>query len=362
MSDKTSIIFVVDPPGLVVDGLLLLSSLRKHMPDIDIVPYCPAEKKELLPPQVVEFFNHYNAPIQFMETKGQFSPAYKQGNKLLAAATPRDTDATIFLDTDIIITQPFRPDEVIASGCLSAAPEGRYTWGKAPDMWPSAYATFGMEVPEERINLAKSNALSPPYFNAGVVAYENRTPSGEDFSELWLRTAKEIDNNPAVIGRRPWLDQISLPIAMARAGLKTNLLEKKWNLSLTHSATKPTLPDYKNRQYQTIIDGLNAADPVIAHYHNHGALNSLRYGAIAKDLIAEFTCYDSVQTLREDMVGKSITKGEVMAEFHKLKAIKERTPEEQKRFSVVNTMKREFQAKKRGHNLYANWPDSLLPN
>lgn len=360
MPQNFSIIFVVDPPGLVLDSILLLASIRKHMPDVPVVPYCPASKADALPPQLLEFFAYHDAPIQMMQTEEVFAPAYKQGNKLIAAAARRDTAATLFLDTDIMVMRAFAAEDILREDGLSAAPEGRLTWGKLPEMWPSAYATFGLPVPEEQIRLARSNALSLPYFNAGVVGFPDHTPSGQHFGELWLETSQRIDANPEIRGRRPWLDQIALPIAMIRAGLTMNLLPQKWNLSLSHNPVADEKPAHVNRLAQAEIDNLNAADPVIAHYHNHPALSRLRYGPIADALIAEFTPYDSMQDLRLGMIGQTPRKADILKEFHTLKAMPDRTPEQAARFREVDALKRAAQSGKLAKGYYADWPDTLV--
>ncbi|CAM3049668.1 hypothetical protein PANO111632_00020 [Paracoccus nototheniae] len=360
MPQDFSIIFVVDPPGLVLDSILLLASIRKHMPDVPVVPYCPAAKAEALPPQLTEFFAHHDAPIRLMQTEGVFATPYKQGNKLLAAAAPRDTAATLFLDTDVMVMRAFGGHEVLQEDQLSAAPEGRMTWGKMPEMWPSAYDTFGLPVPQDQIRLARSNALSSPYFNAGVVGFPDQTPSGHHFGQLWLETSQRIDANDNVPGRRPWLDQIALPIAMIRAGLSMNLLPSKWNLSLSHNPVADGKPPHVNRLAQAEIDKLNAADPVIAHYHNHPALARLRYGPIADALIAEFTPYASIQDLRLGMVGQTPSKAAILKEFHTLKAMTDRTPEQSARFREVDALKRAAQSGKLAKGYYADWPDTLV--
>ncbi|WP_207101405.1 hypothetical protein [Paracoccus shandongensis] len=87
---------------------------------------------------------------------------------------------------------------MVEAGTVSAAPEGRYTWGKKAGHWETAYAVFGLAVPEERVRLARTGAMSPPSFNAGVVGF----PTG--FGKLWLETAQELDRDiHAISGRRP---------------------------------------------------------------------------------------------------------------------------------------------------------------
>lgn len=361
MQNNTSLIFVVDPPNLVIDAILLLASIRRHMPDIHVVGYCPAEKEDKLPPQLVEFFNANNASIEFMKTEGVFAPAYKQGNKLIAAQASRPTDFTLFLDTDTLVMRPFDPADILKRGEIAAAPEGRFTWGKDPDMWPSAYTIFGLDVPSARIALAKTNASSPPYFNAGVVGFANDTADGRRFADIWMDTALQIDADQQVRGRRPWLDQIALPVAMKRAGFGFTLLDKKWNLSMTHKRVDQADNNGKRRVFQKIIDDLNTADPIIAHYHNHSAMKDLAYSGLTDEILSQSTCFHSYDDIKSKMIGDAPRKGDIMPEFHTLKRIKDKTPEQKERFRVVDAMKRKFQSGEIQRQYYQDWPDSILP-
>ncbi len=360
MQEKTSIVFVIDPPGLVLDAILLMASIRAHMQHVHVVPYCPEHRRERIPYQLTEFFEHMNAPIQFMDTEGYFEPHYKQGNKLIALAQPRSTEYTLFLDTDTMVMRPFNPAEILQRQTLSACPEGVYTWGKGPKMWPTVYAMFGLEVPEERIRLAKSGALSPPYFNAGVVGFENKTADGRSFAEVWMETAQLIDANKDIPQRRPWLDQISLPIAAKRAGYMVNVLEKEWNLSLTHKRIDEAPNEHKKVQAQKVIDNLNQTEPAIIHYHNRSAMSDLKYCDLPDKMVVEFTCFESFHEMHSRMLSGTPSRDDILSNFHRLRAIEGKTADEIAQLKDTNEVKRQMQSGEIFNRYYEQWPISIL--
>lgn len=353
-----ALIYVIDPPALTIQAILLSASVRRHLPGADVIAYCPEEKIGMVPPQLREFLAHTRTQLATMPTEGAFSPRYKQGNKLLAAAQPRPHDFTIFLDTDIVAWRPFDPAEMIEAGAVSASPEGRFTWGKPAGHWETAYSALGLPVPDDRIRLARTGAISPPYFNAGVVGF----PSG--FGKAWLETAQELDREEhAVPGRRPWLDQIALPIAMRLAGLSHKPLDYRFNLSTSHTPVKETMPTNRKAKKQAEIDRLNSIDPFLIHYHSFGSLKDLRYSGYIDDLLREFTIFQSI----DDMDWKKHTDIDakaVMSEFWSLKKIpsKQRTADQRRQFSVAHRRKEQLKAAGRNPDKFTNaWPASILP-
>jgi hypothetical protein len=95
------------------------------------------------------------------------------------------------------------------------------TWGGGDDRWDRAYAHFGLPYPTERVRLLRGRKKQfVPYFNAGFVAFPDR-PEAEGqprFADRWVETALDLDHNCRIGGKRPWLDQISLPLTLARFG------------------------------------------------------------------------------------------------------------------------------------------------
>lgn len=360
----TALIYVIDPPALTIEALLLSASVRRHMPEVDLIAYCPEEKAERLPPQLREYLDATSTQLKLMPTEGVFSPHYKQGNKLIASAQPRPHAFTIFLDTDTVLWRGIDLAGMVGAGVVAAAPEGRYTWGKPDGHWQRAYSTFGMDVPEDRIRLARTQALSPPYFNAGVVTFPNAPVAGfENFAACWLETALELDKpEHEVPTRRPWLDQIALPIAISRAGLEYRVLDDRFNLSLTHKNITPNLWERKRIQLQKEIDRINAVDAFILHYHTITAPRGLRYEGYLDDLMREFTIFSNVSevgwTRHLDFDPKAI-----MTEFFQLKGMPRgtKTQEQVIRFREVDAMKQKFKRMAADPDKFTNiWPDSIL--
>lgn len=80
--------------------------------------------------------------------------------------------------------------------------------------------------------MLRSDREHLPYFNAGMVAFPKVTPSGDRFGKLWLDTAMTNDFKFSVDdeAKRPWLDQTSLPAAIApRSGARFRELDRAYN-------------------------------------------------------------------------------------------------------------------------------------
>ncbi|WP_134679826.1 hypothetical protein [Paracoccus ravus] len=359
-----SIIFVIDPPKLVTDGVLLLASIRRHMPDIEVIGYCPQEKAETMPAQVSEYFAANNAEIRFIDAQDKFSPPYPHGNKLLACAAPRDTKFTLFLDTDIVLWQPFDPAEIFAENTVSAAPEGVMTWGKPKENWPLVYGMFDLPVPEETVQLARSNAKSLPYFNAGVVGFPNVPVAGfPSFGALWLDTAQQIDANEEVPTRRPWVDQIAMPVAIARAGWAYKPLEKRWNLSLSRNIGDALVTEKDHEKAAKTIDKMNAVDAVILHYHASKFIYGTRYEGYFEDLAQEFTCFSKLEDLTQRKpLKKTGALKEIKQKIKEIKSVprKERTDEQRSEFAAIRAKRKKIRNRVTPPSFEA-WPDSILP-
>ena len=83
-----------------------------------------------------------------------------------------------------------------------------------------------------------------PYYNAGVIAVRD----GDSLAEAWLDTAQRIDSAARIGPKRPWLDQIALPVAAARLGWRVRPLGEVFN-------------------YPCHLAELGRDLPYLAHYH-----------------------------------------------------------------------------------------------
>lgn len=258
MSADTSIFFIVEGAHLAAQGLLLASSLRAHNADrYTLIAYVPDRPDAPPMPQVtVDAFAHLGVdvtPLQVDDTK--WKKPYPHGNKLFACAAQRTTSRHVFLDTDMVCTAPLDLDEIITPNALSVVPEGTPSWGKGNDRWDRVYAHFDLPMPTDRVRLTRRGRIEfLPYFNAGMVGFHSDFGALQGFPHLWIDTAHEIDWNLKVAKKRPWLDQIALPVTLKRHGLDYAALPDAYNFSISDRAFEPD------------------AAPKILHYH------SFRYG------------------------------------------------------------------------------------
>ena len=73
---------------------------------------------------------------------------------------------------------------------------------------------------------------------------------------VWRNTASAFDFGAKVGGKRPWLDQITLPLTMRRFGFAHKIVDERNNCSISNDRR---------------LDGLN---PAILHYHRSGFLRN----------------------------------------------------------------------------------------
>jgi len=227
--------FVLDGPKFEIPGLLLSQSLRTQLGDAPtIIAYCSETKLADIHPVTRRALELLKVELRmFQPDQIAWAAPYPHGNKLLASVQNRDTDLSVFLDTDVVCIGPLDFSMVTADTTLFAAPEGVPTWGKNQDDWTPVYDLFGLSVPDWRVKLTKGRQrVVLPYFNAGVVGFvEGGTASGQRFPEVWLQTALEIDAVSKIPNKRPWLDQIALPVAATRMGGHVEVLPKAYNFS-----------------------------------------------------------------------------------------------------------------------------------
>ncbi|MBD1205013.1 MAG: hypothetical protein H9533_12910 [Rhodobacteraceae bacterium] len=234
-------LFVVEGPRLEAQSLLLASSIRRHHPRSMILGYRPIGA-EPAPAAVQSMFRAVGGLLlPLPPAQGLWRGAYPHGNKIIALAQPRDAAISIFLDTDMVMTAPLDAADLPGHGEVSVVPEGIQSWGKEEDRWERVYAHFGLSMPEERIRLLRgARRSSPPYFNAGFVAQrETDRVDGQTFGQLWLDTARKIDHEVGVANKRPWLDQIALPVTLRRFGMTYRLIDEAANFSISNGRSLP---------------------------------------------------------------------------------------------------------------------------
>ena len=202
--------------------------------DVVLIGYCPAHRLDELDPNAVETLRRLRCEIRGFDALGKFDPDYPHGNKLLATLEPKDTDFSAFLDSDMLFVRDCAPEDITSKGQIGVVPSTSMRW-TGQEIWDVAYGAFDMPVPEERMRLMRDRRQAvAPYFNAGLVVIDERlrNEQGQRFAEVWMDTAQQSDAVEELPGKRPYLDQVSLPIAIQRAGTSWNILHERYNFSI----------------------------------------------------------------------------------------------------------------------------------
>jgi hypothetical protein len=164
-------------------------------------------------------------------------------------------------------------DNIIKAGCVSLTPAALMGWAKQ-SVWPAIYAAAEMSMPTERIRLMKQKKGGGrlPYFSSGLFSFpeQYRTPDGKSFPQVWMEVAQTLDaaDLPA---KRPYLDQMSLPLAIQKSGLRWNLLPDAQHFILGGKARGEPLPSDR--------------DIYAVHYRQWALIKELGLTAYAKQVL-----------------------------------------------------------------------------
>ena len=255
-----AIFFVIEGVTLEAQAALLAATLHHHNGTTHrCIGYVPQPHIPALSPALVSLLQHCGAELrQLPDAPRPWKKPYPHGNKILAALDRRDSSHSMFLDSDILCLAPLDLASLIRPATVALVPEGRRSWGRDLDRWQRVYARFDLPLPQDRIQLSRSRTIQfVPYFNAGMVLFPEATlPHGRRFSESWYDTAMEIDHEVRVANKRPWLDQIALPVTLKRYQLDYHLADEAFNFSASNRVPKP------------------GERPILLHYHRFGHLSN----------------------------------------------------------------------------------------
>ncbi|NGM46112.1 hypothetical protein G5B31_11250 [Rhodobacter sp. SGA-6-6] len=228
MPPSLTIYFIVEPPDYQLMACYLAASIREQFGKaVKLVGYCPEQKLDSVQADVKQALRLMDVDLRGFATEGRFDPPYPHGNKLLATLEPRDTDFSCFMDSDILCLRPNRVENIVREGHVTLSKAASMNW--APQsIWDRIYATCGMELPSERFKLMKQRKGQErvPYFSSGLFSFpeRHRNAEGLTFPQVWMQVAQRIDADPDLPKKRPYLDQMSMPLAIRKAGLDWNLL------------------------------------------------------------------------------------------------------------------------------------------
>lgn len=228
---RLTFFFIVEPPSYQNMACYLAASIRAAFGEtVAMVGYCPAHRLAEVSPDVIGILDRMGCPVRTFVSEGRFDPPYPHGNKMLAALEERETEFSCFLDSDILFLRPNSVGNLIREGHVSLTPAASMKWGGL-EVWARIYAAAGLEMPTERIRLMnqRKGADRMPYFSSGLFCFAEswRDARGRRFPEVWMEVAQAIDADPDIPAKRPYLDQMTLPLAILKAGLAWNLLPKE---------------------------------------------------------------------------------------------------------------------------------------
>jgi hypothetical protein len=235
MSDKLCIVFVCQAGELELKGLLLAASLRENanfaaadmvaaIPDPEIWGHLSESAERLI--------RTLNLRKEIIESP--FGKEYPIGNKLVAIGVKTQAPVTVFIDSDILCLHAIQDEDLVTQN-LRAKPADLNTYQGSLAQWERAYAFIDQDLPSERVLSTVSQELMLPYFNAGLVAVRD----GHSFSKCWLDIAKQIDACEHIEHKRPWLDQVALPVAAKALGYEYEVLSETFNYPAHLKALNP---------------------------------------------------------------------------------------------------------------------------
>lgn len=251
---QTHIFFVVDGARLEWQSWLLAASLSQAhdgREDVRLHAYLGAETAAGPSRVTRSIYRAAGVTRHALPPAPDWAKPYPHGNKIVAATHRRGAGRSIFLDTDMICLAPLDGLAALGDDEVAAAPEGKPTWGDENDRWQRAYDHFGLPMPTERLRLLRGKRIEYyPYFNAGLVSFsEAMDAEGKTFADRWLETALAFDQDCKIAHKRPWLDQITLPLSLARFGYRAHVLDESYNYSLSHRGDYAATPDVRILHY-----------------------------------------------------------------------------------------------------------------
>ncbi|WP_237028977.1 hypothetical protein [Phaeobacter porticola] len=290
-SDLT-IFYIVEPPDYQILACSLLASIRSCFPaSVKAVGYCPEHRYDELHPGVLRAHEMMGAEVRTFRTDDRFDPAYPHGNKILAALEKRDSAYSMFVDSDVLCLRENTPANILKPGMVSCSMAASMLWGDQ-SIWDVIYGALNIEIPPERYELMRrSKGKVVPYFSAGLVAFPEQDVSGKGrFPDVWYDTAQIIDRVESLDKRRPYLDQMTLPAAIRRAGLDWNILPEEQHYILGGKLKGEPLPE--DRDIYTI------------HYRNLQNLRSVGHMPTAREFLQRHTGEKYVRRLAPDGDGE----------------------------------------------------------
>lgn len=224
-SAEVCIVFICQAGELELKALLLAASLRANLVQKTIELIAAVPDPSIwgdISQQTRKLLKELDVREQIVDSP--FGKAYPIGNKIAAMGVPTNASTTVFLDSDILCSNQLDITDLLTKG-MKAKPADLSTFCSNDDAWHQIYPMFELEAPAFKVLSTVSKRPMMPYFNAGVVSVSN----GEKFAKTWLDIALQIDDNEKVTNKRPWLDQIALPVTALKLDYCIDTISENFN-------------------------------------------------------------------------------------------------------------------------------------
>ncbi|WP_424934662.1 hypothetical protein [Amaricoccus macauensis] len=236
-----TLVLVVHGGPLEAKSALLAASLAQYYLPGRIVARVmePEARWGALGPEARALFEGLGIPL--VPAENRIDPDYPHGNKV--AALEGISGPAVFLDSDMLLMCPFSWHPELGAD-IAAKPADIDTFSRGGGSWSRVWQLFNLETPAKSFTSTASREAMRPYFNAGFISVRD----GDAFARMWVETVRRIDAEPRILNKRPWVDQIALPVTAARLGWEIRPLGDRFNFPCHLSDT-------------------GAASPYFAHYH-----------------------------------------------------------------------------------------------
>ena len=259
---KYCFVFICQQGELEIKSMLLATSLKRYL-------RCEYELVAAIPEPTSRWGSISKNTLDLIQTLGvrtapvinRIDENYPIGNKVACLGIETQAEKIVFLDSDILCLREFAPE---FDAPFHAKPADLATFTDNISQWQPVYDLCQLSLPTERVISSTSGQLMLPYFNAGVIAVQN----GLGFAQVWEACCQKIDAATSITKKRPWLDQIALPIAVNQLRLQYKCFDERFN----YPAHLKPLPKS------------TAFLPFLCHYHWHSII---RREPLLNDLVKE---------------------------------------------------------------------------
>ncbi|ARU57715.1 hypothetical protein OLMES_3694 [Oleiphilus messinensis] len=131
----------------------------------------------------------------------------------------------LLMDSDILCQANFSGIDMMSAHDIALRVAGISKTWKDIQQWGVVYDLFEMPYPASRVISTYDRTPMWPYYNAGVICIRH----GVAFPEAWRKACLKIEAADHIKSKRPWLDQIAIPIAVQSLQLNVLQLESRYN-------------------------------------------------------------------------------------------------------------------------------------